>query len=261
MMPGFTSGTPFLVEGCMILQCIEGNATFSLNFQQHIIREGDVVFLINDMVVTLDNRSVDFKIRYINLDAKKAFEIYFRVTSARFWNSLYLSPVKTFKGEFLNAIDNWFNQCRFVKYECRKDVSVEVLSNLVLQLFIVYEDIVEQSPHEIPTLFNTAAWKIQGDFFVLISRHYMVHHNVAYYASELNITPDHLNSVMRECTGKSAKETIEAKLILAMKALLENTNLTVKEIALRLHYEDPSYMCRVFRRSEGISPLEYRRRH
>lgn len=260
VMPSFSLGSPLLVEGCMVAQCIGGNATLSLDFREHIIREGDVVFLFNDMVVMLEEHSPDFKIRYINLDAAKAYEIYFRITSSRFWSDLYLSPVKSFKGAVRQSFDRWFEQCLYVRHECMKETVVEVISKLVLLLFITYEDIVEQSPQEIPSMFNSAAWKIQGEFFVLLSRYYKSHHNVAFYASELNISPDHLNSVIRDCTRRSAKETIEAKLILAMKALLENTNMTVKEIAQRLHYEDSSYMCRVFRKYEGMSPLEYRKK-
>ena len=40
--------------------------------------------------------------------------------------------------------------------------------------------------------------------------------------------------------------------------LLDTTDLSVKQIAERLHYDDPSYMCRIFRKHTGMSPIEYR---
>ncbi|MDE5959805.1 MAG: AraC family transcriptional regulator, partial [Muribaculaceae bacterium] len=40
---------------------------------------------------------------------------------------------------------------------------------------------------------------------------------------------------------------------------LESTGLQIKDIARRLHFEDSSHLCRVFRRHTSMSPLEYRR--
>lgn len=62
-LPRFTPGTPFLIEGCMILQCLSGNASFVLDFKRYEICSGDVVFLFNDMVIELGERSDDFTVR------------------------------------------------------------------------------------------------------------------------------------------------------------------------------------------------------
>ena len=42
--------------------------------------------------------------------------------------------------------------------------------------------------------------------------------------------------------------------------LLERTAMSVTEIALAVGYSDPAYFSRVFQRSEGCSPREYRSR-
>ena len=43
------------------------------------------------------------------------------------------------------------------------------------------------------------------------------------------------------------------------KALLINTKLSVKEIALSVGFEDPLYFSRAFKKETGISPLSYRK--
>ncbi|MDE6532569.1 MAG: AraC family transcriptional regulator [Muribaculaceae bacterium] len=43
--------------------------------------------------------------------------------------------------------------------------------------------------------------------------------------------------------------------------MLDTTDLPIKSIAERLHYDNPSYMCRIFRRITGQSPVEFRNRH
>lgn len=45
-----------------------------------------------------------------------------------------------------------------------------------------------------------------------------------------------------------------------VKNLLDTTALTVKQIAERLHYDDPSYLCRIFRKQTGMTPLRFRNR-
>ena len=44
-----------------------------------------------------------------------------------------------------------------------------------------------------------------------------------------------------------------------MKSCLANTDMSVKDIASALHFEDISYMCRYFRRLTGVSPMGYRK--
>ena len=102
---------------------------------------------------------------------------------------------------------------------------------------------------------------LANDFLALLSRHYTRHHDVAFYADRLNITPNYLNIVVRRNFGTTAKEQIDILLGQVMKSMLETTDLSVKQIADRLNFSDPSYLCRVFRRLTGMSPLAWRRHH
>ncbi|MDZ8117534.1 helix-turn-helix domain-containing protein [Pontiella agarivorans] len=43
--------------------------------------------------------------------------------------------------------------------------------------------------------------------------------------------------------------------------LLTNTDLSVSEIAARIHFEDPLYFSRKFRSFSGLPPTEFRRRY
>jgi AraC-like DNA-binding protein len=56
----------------------------------------------------------------------------------------------------------------------------------------------------------------------------------------------------------SAKEQINKQIELVIRTLLDTTDLSVKQIAERLHYEDPSYLCRIFRKQTGMTPMQYR---
>ena len=43
------------------------------------------------------------------------------------------------------------------------------------------------------------------------------------------------------------------------RELLEHTDITVEALSELLGYADPSYFCRVFKKTVGISPSQYKK--
>ena len=216
-------------------------------------------FLFNDMVIELGERSDDFTIRYVSVTNERVFELYVRITSQKLWDKLYLSPVLKIEDLYKEPFDKWMRQCLWIEKNCCKQTSDSIIANAVLSLFMVMEDIINKNEEDVAVIGYGSQWKLLGDFFVLLSRHYMTRHNVSFYAESLNITSDYLSVLMKEYIGKTPKEIIDEKLVLAMKALLKSTGLSIKNIADRLHYEDSSHLCKVFRRHTGMSPAQYRK--
>lgn len=83
-------------------------------------------------------------------------------------------------------------------------------------------------------------------------------HYVHEYATLLHTTPQNLNAACRKYLGKSAGELIAGQLILDAKRYLYHTDKTVAEIALELHFNDPSYFVRFFKKQEGATPGQFR---
>lgn len=82
--------------------------------------------------------------------------------------------------------------------------------------------------------------------------------SVASYARRLGVTAGHLNDVVRQFTAGTAGELIHARELLEARRLLMHTELSVSEIAYQLGYKDPSYFARVFRKSTGQAPADFR---
>ena len=83
--------------------------------------------------------------------------------------------------------------------------------------------------------------------------------SVSEYAAMLNITPNHLNKTIKQITGKSVSKLIDESLITETKILLYQTNMTISEIAATVGIFDQSYFSRMFKKHEGISPVEFRK--
>ena len=84
-------------------------------------------------------------------------------------------------------------------------------------------------------------------------------HLVSDYATMLNISPNHLNKVIKSATGKSPSQWIDEVLITEAKILLYQTKLSIKEIAFGVGFTDASYFSRLFKRHTGLTPLQYRK--
>ena len=105
----------------------------------------------------------------------------------------------------------------------------------------------------------SAAEVITNKFKELIYTNIKTHHQVNYYASLLNVTPNHLNKSVKAITNKTAATWIDETILLEAKYLLFQTSLSVSEIAMQVGHEDHSYFSRFFKKFEGITPIQYRK--
>ncbi|UII77833.1 AraC family transcriptional regulator [Flagellimonas sp. HMM57] len=78
------------------------------------------------------------------------------------------------------------------------------------------------------------------------------------YAAKLNLTVDKLNEICKENYGQSPKTIILEKKITEAKRLLYFSDLSVKEIAFRLGFEDSSYFSRIFKQKTNLSPTKFK---
>ncbi len=80
------------------------------------------------------------------------------------------------------------------------------------------------------------------------------------YASKLNVNPTYLGECVRKASGKSAKSIINMRTMLLAKCQLLHTHNNISEIAFQLGFESSAYFIRVFKKFEGITPLDFRTR-
>lgn len=81
-------------------------------------------------------------------------------------------------------------------------------------------------------------------------------------ASELfNMSQSYLSSRFHRETGMTFSEYLTEKRIEHAKPLLKNTEMTISMIAEDCGIEDNNYFSRIFKKKEGMTPLEYRIKH
>ena len=82
--------------------------------------------------------------------------------------------------------------------------------------------------------------------------------SVAYYAGELNLSPNYFGDLIKKETGKSAQEYIQNKIIDAAKNKIFDSSKTINEVAYELGFKYPQHFTRFFKQHVGSTPNEYR---
>lgn len=95
-------------------------------------------------------------------------------------------------------------------------------------------------------------------FLRLLPLHFAEHHDIGFYASQLNISIVYLSRVVRQVTGRTVIDYINQFLMMEASFLLRTSQLSVNQIAERLHFADLASFSKFFSRQKGMSPKDYR---
>ena len=80
-------------------------------------------------------------------------------------------------------------------------------------------------------------------------------------SKEVNVSPYYFSKIFKEESGENFTEYLTKIRINKAKELLEDAELSIKEIGVMSGYTDPNYFSRIFKKHTGITPREYRERY
>jgi AraC-like DNA-binding protein len=95
-------------------------------------------------------------------------------------------------------------------------------------------------------------------FFTILDRDCTRTRSVAHYAKAAALSPRRLGELLVERTGKSTKQIVDERVVLEHKRLLAHTDLSVKQLAERTGFAEPTNLVKFFRLHTGQTPLEFR---
>lgn len=98
------------------------------------------------------------------------------------------------------------------------------------------------------------------DFKQLVEDNFRKEHKLNFYASKLSISAKYLSTSVLHASNMTAGRWLDARILKEAESLLQTTTIPIKDIALRLGFDDPSDFGKFFKRQKAISPLEYRKK-
>ena len=106
--------------------------------------------------------------------------------------------------------------------------------------------------------FSNRVVEIYLDFIKLASRDFIEHRDISYYASQQAVTTTYLSRIVKQVSGRTVVDHINQLLANEAVLLLQNSSMSVSQIAERLHFAETTTFARFFKRMKGKNPKEYR---
>ena len=221
----------------------KGSGTHFVDFNQYAIAPGTIIFISPGQIHSFDT--------------KHDQEGYVLKICAELFDDFVSLSCVTVQDKDSAALEMLIGA---MQEELKKEDSLghrEALHALV-KLFVImvrrsYAEINPSAPNP-----HKVSYKAFLNFRKLIEENYCRLHTVKDYASLLNVSSKTLTLYVNECSKYSPLELINNRIILEAKRLLRYSVLSVKEIAFRLGFEDPSYFAKFFKRLVKQSPADYR---
>lgn len=96
-------------------------------------------------------------------------------------------------------------------------------------------------------------------FFSLLKKHYTTKRMVADYATELYLTPNSLNRIIKKATGFPARHHIQQQIILEAKRQAIYSGISMKQTAYALGFDNIAHFSKFFKNNSGMSFTDFKR--
>ena len=230
---------------------------FKVNFIAYVIvTEGRLSLDLNGVNYNLDRNSSLFVDRKMVIDNVKHTENFNCVICAMstdvgfaFFNKSLLQSIMHIRN---NPVIKMEHQEMNFGRETVRDIircfAYDLLSNINKHLDTDAEgDILRQGD------------RIYRKFMLLLAEKSNANRSVKSYADELCVSPKYLTSVCRRHSNSTASELIAASMISRIKHLLLYSDLSIKEVAAEMGFDNLSFFGKYVRKHLGLSPNNYRK--
>ena len=245
-------------EGGAILFCRRGSATVTVDQLRDRVTRDTLLLLLPGSILHLNERTDDFRVRFCAFSLELFSEAAYRLDPS-FFHILHEHAIIRLPDRIIEGVRNWFQMASYTYRDrgniFRNTIIRNRLQNVLLEAF-------DKTQRFAPDVHSQTGTTRQADLFqrfvALVHEHCTEQREVVFYADRLCISTRYLSTIIRSVAHSTAKEFIDRSVVLEIKMLLGSTELSVQEIAYRLHFPDQSYLGRFFKKHTGVSPTEFR---
>ena len=236
-----------------------GQAVHATDFVEYVIERDSLLFVPPGLKhrLVLDQIAGGFSILFNEEFARYNRKNYTPFKEyGLFSNTEFKSIIKvegTAKDELNNLMDLMMEEVQEPdRYS--QDAVLNLLHVFLLKSIRIYE--AESQPEKIGNEQSDSFSIIH--FKELIEENYTKEKSVSTYADMLSMSPACLNEVTKKSAGITAGEMIRNRIIEEAKQKLFATDMSGKEIAYLLGFDDPSYFSRFFKKYTGLTMKDFR---
>lgn len=250
-------------DGYIFIMCRQGLVKLHLNGQPHDIAEHTFIVCMPGQHIDHLMVSPDTKVNVVRLSVRLVQEL--MRNSIKQWNRmLYIN-----KRQVNNLSEQHLQQLAYYDYLLESKLQTpnepyhkEIIRTIIHALLYEILSMMEQSEWQTDMAEDASTGHMHFKRFLdTLTNATVKKQTVEYYARQLCITPKYLATICKACSQKSAHEWIADMVNEDIRYLLLSTDLSVKEVALRLGFENTSFFGKYFKKHFGCTPMEYRISH
>lgn len=260
----FTDERPQAAEGVMVEQdrgafvlVKSGWAEIEIDFRSYRIATNNLLLLIPASQLQYVERSTDFSISYVSFSEAISQEV-----TANFEPTFFFFqkeyPVASISVEDADFISHQITGIRHVMERSHGEHQMQIVKNMIQCFYLELYDRTKENFSQRSTKNVSSQEYIFMRFLMLVHKHADRERDLPFYADHLCITTRYLSSIVRNQTGRTAKDFIDSHCIQDIKRLLRTTKESLQNIALRLNFPDASFFSRYFKKLTGMTPSEFR---
>ena len=263
------SGVVCLQNHGVIFFITEGRA--QLEYDGHVVQlqKNDLFLYMVHSTATNFMASSDFNCRQIWFSRSELWNIdIYNLISVADMSQLKLHPVVHLSDDDIKLCDTYFQLlCSRMKSSTSAltpDIVRSLSGTIMLELLSIMrrnsERAVEEVRHED---INSSLHKkrIVDDFMRLVEESDGRIRRVDDFASQLNVTPKYLSTILKEVMNRRPSTYIQLYTLKAIERRLRFTDMTMQEIANDLNFPNPSFFGKYCKEHLGMTPLEYRMKY
>ena len=248
----------FQVNFIVYVMVLEGHLTLDLNSVNYRLRRNCSLLIERKMVIDNVKTSENFRCRICAISTDVGFS-FINKNLMQSVMHLLANPVIEMEKDDIELMVKYYDLLVFKMDHPEMNFGRETMRDIIR--CFAYDLLSNINKHLKPEDDDSPR---QGDrifrqFMLLLADNTNINRSVKSYADELCVSPKYLTSVCRKHSDYTASELIATSVMSRIKQLLLYSDLSIKEIAGEMGFQNLSFFGKYVRKHLGLSPNHYRK--
>ncbi|KAF1076988.1 helix-turn-helix transcriptional regulator [Halodesulfovibrio sp. MK-HDV] len=248
---------PHRVNFYHILFITKGTGQHQIDFTTYNYQKGSIIFIAPSQVHAFTIKKdvegfiIIFTESFILKNLGQAELLHFARSYNYHSNYPIVEGTSSEKNMLLQSINEMYEEyCQPI------GLMTEEILRLQLKLLLLK---IERIKNTDPKNKNSSEWEnLFAAFRKNLELNYTETRNATDYAAMLNISYKHLNTVCKAMSGCTAKEFIDAYIVLEIKRHIAMFTLSTKELAFNIGFDEPTNLIKFFKRHAHQTPQQFK---
>lgn len=248
---------PHIVEGITFAICTKGNSRIKINLQEYQITENMIISIIPGYIIEVISESDDLSIEFLffTFDFIADLKLTMDLDIPEKMGQMPCLKITEEETQSLLEFHSFIvKQYKKTDHLYREKIAKSLLYTLICEVMQLYHNLKLVDG----TRTKSRQEKIITQFIELLFKYHKQERSLNFYANKMSLTPKYLSKVIKDVTGKPILQWIDEMVIMAAKALLKTSNMTILQISEELNFANASFFGSFFRKRVGMTPIQYR---